>query len=125
MSSVGTRSPSGTRTSSPRWASRLAWPAVVAVAACGLFAAFLAQSTRGTYVTSDGSANVLQAWDMLHGNLLLRGWAVSDVSFYTIDQPEYMLVEAIRGFGPFVVHTGAALTYTLLVLLAAWLARGS
>ena len=89
-----------------------------------LFAAFLTQSSRGTYVTSDGSANVLQAWDMLHGNLLLRGWTVSDVSFYTIDLPEYMLVEAIRGFGPFVVHTAAALTYTLLVLLAGWLAKG-
>ena len=96
----------------------------MAVAACALFAAFLAQSTRGTYVTSDGSFIVLQAWDMLHGNLLLHGWAVADVSFYTIDLPEYMLVEAVRGFGPFVVHTGAALTYTLLVLLAGWLAKG-
>jgi hypothetical protein len=96
----------------------------VAVGGCALFAAFLAQSTRGTYVTADGSSNVLQAWDMLHGNLLLRGWSVSDVSFYTIDLPEYLLVEAIRGFGPFVVHTSAALTYTLLVLLAGWLAKG-
>jgi hypothetical protein len=124
MNSVGTRSPSGTGTSSPRWASGLAWPAAVATSAICLFTAFLAQSSRGTYVTSDGSGNVLQAWDMLHGNLLLHGWTVSDVSFYTIDLPEYMLVEVLRGFGPFVVHTAAALTYTLLVLLAAWLAKG-
>ncbi|HZR50449.1 MAG TPA: hypothetical protein VFB06_13125 [Streptosporangiaceae bacterium] len=105
-------------------ASRLAWPAVVTVAACGLFAAFLAQSARATYVTSDGASIALQAWDMLHGNLLLRGWAVADVSFYTIDLPEFALVEAIRGFGPFAVHIAAALTYTALVLLAALLAKG-
>jgi len=105
-------------------ASRLAWPAVVVVAACALFAAFFVQSSRATYVTSDGSSIAIQAWEMLHGNLLLHGWAVADVSFYTIDLPEFMLIEAIRGFGPFVVHAGAALTYTLLVLLAGWLAKG-
>jgi hypothetical protein len=86
--------------------------------------AYLAQSTRATWLTSDGASNVLQAWDMLHGNLLLTGWTVSDVSFYTIDLPEYMLVDAIRGVGPDVTHIGAAATYTLLVLLAAWLAKG-
>jgi hypothetical protein len=124
MNTVASRSLSGTRTSSPRWASRLAWLAAVVVAGCALFAAYLTQSTRGTYVTSDGSSNVLQAWDMLHGNLLLSGWTVADVSFYTVDLPEYMLVEAIRGIGPDVVHISAALTYTLVVLLAAWLAKG-
>ena len=45
----------------------------------------------------DGSSNVLQAWDMLHGNLLLRNWWLSDVSFYTTELPEYMLVELVRG----------------------------
>src|ERR1700677_2020586 len=33
-------------------------------------------------VSSDGASNALQAWDMLHGNLLLSGWTLSDVSFY-------------------------------------------
>jgi len=31
-------------------------------------------------VDADGAGNVLQAWDMLHGNPLLRGWWLSDVS---------------------------------------------
>jgi hypothetical protein len=53
---------------------------------------------------------------MLHGNLLLRGWHLSDVSFYTTELPEYMLVEAVHGLGAGVVHAGAALTYTLLVV---------
>jgi hypothetical protein len=61
---------------------------------------------------------------MLHGNLLLHNWWVSDVSFYTTELPQYMLIEAVAGLGPWVVHAAAAMTYTLLVLLAALLARG-
>ena len=67
---------------------------------------------------------VLQAQSMLHGNLLLSGWRTSDVSFYTTELPEYMLVVAFRGLRPDVVHICGALTYTLTVLLAAFLARG-
>jgi hypothetical protein len=77
-----------------------------------------------TPVVSDGAGNALQAWDMLHGNLLLHGWWVTDVSFYTTELPEYMLVEAVAGLRPEVVHICAALTYTMLVLLAAFVARG-
>jgi hypothetical protein len=104
--------------------SRLAWPMAYAVAGVLLFAVYLSQSARGTYVTSDGASNALQAWAMLHGNLLLHGWTMSDVSFYTTELPEFMLVEAVRGPRPEVVHICAALTYTLLVLLAAALAKG-
>jgi hypothetical protein len=46
------------------------------------------------------------------------------VSFYTTEQPEYMLVELVRGLSSNVVHICGALTYTLLVLLAAALAKG-
>jgi hypothetical protein len=76
-------------------------------------------------VPSDGEGNVLQAWAMLHGNLLLHNWRVSDVSFYTTELPQYMLVEALTGLGPWVVHVTAAMTYTLLVLFAALLAKGN
>ena len=61
---------------------------------------------------------------MLHGNLLLHGWWVTDVSFYTTELPQYALVEAAAGLRPEVVHICAAMTYTLLVLLAASVARG-
>ena len=74
--------------------------------------------------TSDGAANALQAWDMLHGNVLLHGWALSDVSFYTTELPEYMLAELARGLDVHVVNIAGALTYTLLVLSAALLAKG-
>jgi len=73
---------------------------------------------------SDGSDQALQAWDMLHGNWLLRGWTVGDVSYYTTEIPEYMIVEKIMGLGADVIHVAAGLTYTLLVLLAGWLAKG-
>ena len=69
-------------------------------------------------LSSDGSSNILQAWDMLHGNLLLTEWWVSDVSFYTTELPQYALIEWLTGLGPWVVHAAAAMTYTLLVLLA-------
>jgi hypothetical protein len=91
--------------------------------AFGLFFCYVTVS-RTAPVNSDGASNALQAWSMLHGNWLLHGWWLSDVSFYTTELPEYMLIETARGLNPDVVHVGAGLTYTLLVFGAAWLARG-
>ena len=103
----------GTRTQPVRWA----WPVGYAIAAILLFLCYLRIS--GTQaVTSDGASIALQAWDMFHGNWLLKGWTLTDVSFYTTELPEYILVEVFRGLGPQDVHTAAALTYTLLVVLA-------
>jgi hypothetical protein len=99
------------------------WAAALAVAAVALFLAYLRLS-RTQPANSDSADQALQAWDMLHGNWLLRGWTVGDVSYYTTEIPEYMIVESIRGLGTDVVHTAAAVTYTLLVLLAALLAKG-
>jgi len=102
---------------------RLAWIGAYGAAAVVLFLCYLRVS--GTQSTSsDGGSNALEAWDMLHGNLLLHGWTLTDVSFYTTELPEYMGVELIRGLGPAVVHTAAAFTYTLLVLLAGLVAKG-
>jgi hypothetical protein len=120
----------GTSTRSPEQPGRQAWwrgwPlwwAGFLLAGVALFWCYL-RTSQTIPVDSDGAANALQAWDMLHGNLLLHGWYLSDVSFYTTELPEYMLVEAVRGLGSDVVHISAALTYTLLVLLAALVARG-
>ncbi len=108
------------RTSAATLATRAG---LVALAAAVLFFCYWRQSQSAS-LSSDGSGNVLQAWDMLHGNLLLHSWWVSDVSFYTTELPQYMLIEALAGLGPWVVHAAAAMTYTLLVLLAALLAKG-
>ena len=88
-----------------------------------LFLAYLGESWT-LPVNSDGAGNALQAWDMLHSNPLLHGWILTDVSFYTTELPQYMLVELVRGLGPDVIHVASAMTYTLLVLLVALLARG-
>ena len=106
----------------PGW-RRLAWPAGFAVAAVVLFLAYLRLSN--TYPEDSDQANLgLQAWDMLHGNLLLHGWVLSDVSFFTTELPQYMLLELIHGLNTGTFHLAAAMTYTLALLLAALLARG-
>ena len=112
--------PPGRRPS--RRARALTAAAVLAVA-FGLFLCYVTVS-RTVPVTSDGAGNALQAWSMLHGNWLLQGWWLSDVSFYTTELPEYALIETVRGLTPDVVHVAAALTYTLLLLGTAWLAKG-
>jgi len=94
------------------------------VAAVTLFACYL-HVARTAAVTSDGASNALQAWDMLHGNPLLRHWQLSDVSFYPTELGQYMLIERLSGLTPDVVHIASAMTYALLVLLAAIVAKGT
>ena len=106
-----------------RRAILVAWPVGLAAAGIALYLCYLAIS-RTQEVTSDGASIALQAWDMLHGNPLLRGWTATDVTFYTTEVPEYMIVEAVRGLNADVLHASAAITYTLLVLTSGLLGRG-
>jgi hypothetical protein len=105
------------------WRRRLVWAVALAVALAALFLLSLSQSLSSR-LSSDGASNILQAQAMLHGNPLLRGWWTSDVSFYTTELPEYVLVVAARGLSPDVVHICGAITYTLTVALAGLAARG-
>jgi hypothetical protein len=108
---------------------RASWPVIAAAAVAWLVFGLLLYGcylrlSRTVPANSDGASNALQAWAMLHGNPLLRGWVLSDVSFYTTELPQYMLIERVRGLTPDVMHIAAAMTYTILVLLAARLAKG-
>ena len=104
--------------------ARATWrPAVAVLAVAGLFTLYWRQS-GSVALSSDGASIVLQARAVLHGNLLLHNWRVADVTFYTTELPQYALIEYVLGLGAWVVHLGAAMTYTLLVLLAALLAKG-
>jgi hypothetical protein len=102
---------------------RLLWGVGLLLIGVGLAVLYFRQS-RIALFNSDGGAMVLQAWTMSHGNPLLRGWWIADVSFYTTELPEYMLVEVFRGVRPEVVHICGGVTYALTVLLAALAARG-
>jgi hypothetical protein len=103
--------------------ARWLWVAGSVVVAVVLFVAYLRLS-RTYAATSDGADQALQGWDMLHGNVLLHGWTMGDVTYYTTEIPEYALVELFRGLRGDVVHIAGAITYTLLVLAAGLLARG-
>ena len=96
----------------------------IAAALFGLFWCYLLQS-RTTGADSDAADMVLQGWDMVHhGNLLLRGWVMADVSFYTFEMPVDGLVSAVYGLRTDVIHVAAAIEYALLVLFAALVAAG-
>jgi hypothetical protein len=104
--------------------ARVLWRwALTGLAIAGLFVVYWRQSWTAA-ANSDSAATALQAWDMLHGNWLLHGWWMSDVSFYTTELPQYLLLELVGGFGVWVVHVAAAMSYTLIVVLVALLAWG-
>ncbi|GAA0706351.1 hypothetical protein Drose_03685 [Dactylosporangium roseum] len=94
-----------------------------AAAAVGLFFAYL-RMARAFPINGDGASNALQAWDMFHGNPLLSGWTLSDVSFYSTELIQYGLVQFLTGVTADQVHVTAAITYVLIIFVAAGLARG-
>ena len=103
---------------------RLAWSGAVVGAALVLFWCYLRLS-QSTSVNSDGAGVVLQGWDMVHGNVLLSGWLLADVTFATFEAPIDGLVAVVHGLNPDAVHITAAIVYTLVVLTAALLAKGT
>ena len=104
-------------------ARRLLAAAAAVLAVALLFVAYL-QVSRTYPENSDESNDLLMAWDMLHGNVLLHGWYLSDVSFITTELPQYLMLERLFGLHTDTAHIAAAMTYTLVVVLAVLLARG-
>jgi hypothetical protein len=116
--------PAGDRGRGQVTARRLLAGVAMALTAVLLFVAYLMVSR--TYPENSDEANILlMASDMLHGNVLLHGWYLSDVSFYTTELPQYALLERLIGLHADTAHVAAAMTYTLVVLMAALLARGT
>ena len=114
-----------TRPTRRRTASRrLAAVLTVAALTIGLFLGYLFQS-RNSGANSDAAAMALQGWELVHGHLLLRGWFLSDVSFYTFEVPLDGLISVVYGLQSDVIHVAAAAEYALLVLFAALVAAGA
>jgi hypothetical protein len=113
--------------SPPQWFSarqRWAWPLGFALAGVVLFFVYLHIAKRHGF-GADGAVLEQMAWDMLHGNPLMRGWTFADISFYTIEIPELAVVEWLHGgISPGVLSAVEALNLTVLVLLVAFLAKG-
>jgi len=98
--------------------ARRAWAALAwALAAAALFTLFF-RISLGDSPTSDPANNALQAWDLLHGHLLLHGWILGDVTFYTFELPLIALVEIFFGLHTIAVHVAEALVYLIVTALA-------
>jgi hypothetical protein len=69
-------------------------------------------------VSSDPANNVLQAWDLAHGHLLLHGWILGDVTFYTFELPLLAVVELFFGVHTIALHVALALVYLAITVCA-------
>jgi hypothetical protein len=102
-----------------RWGAVAVFLLVVVV----LFDAYLHLSR--TYAENSDEANILlMANDMLHGNVTLSGWNVSDVPFITTELPQIAVLVGIFGLRLGTAHIAAAMTYTLVVAVGMLLAKG-
>ena len=120
----GDTGPADSRGRASQAPARLLAAAAAVLAVALLFVAYL-QMSRTYPENSDESNDLLMAWDMLHGNVLLHGWYLSDVSFITTELPQYLMLERLFGLHADTAHIAAAMTYTLVVVLAVLLARDS
>jgi hypothetical protein len=107
----------GMRRDARRWWAAAAW----AGGGLALFAFFL-RISLGSRVDSDGANNALQAWDLLHGHILLHGWMIGDATFYFFELPLIGIVELLLGMGNLALHVASALTYLIVAACAVALA---
>ncbi len=100
------------------------WSALAAYLLAGAVLSVAYLRLSGTSKVNSDSANILlMGRDLLHGNLQLHGWYMSDISFYPTELPQYALLESFLGLHMQTAHVAAAMTYTLAYLLAVLLAR--
>src|ERR1700689_5760468 len=91
-----------TRPAARRWQAVAAWVAGGLV----LFAFFL-RISFGARGDSDGANSALQAWDLVHGHLMLHGWIFGDATFYAFELPLNGIVELLVGMGNLAVHVAS------------------
>jgi hypothetical protein len=92
---------------------------LMGLAALGLFTARVA---RAYPVSSDDATGMLEAASVLKGNLLLKGWTVSNISFVTTDLPFYVIAVALKGLDPSLLRDVPSALYAVAVGAAAVLA---
>jgi hypothetical protein len=112
--------PVGLRDQRP--AERRLWVAAAWIGGTMALFAVLLRISLSWPMNSDGANNALQAWDMLHGHLLLPGWIIGDASIYTFELPLYAIIEFFFGLTGVIFHIGAALTYLIVAAFSVALA---
>jgi len=85
-----------------------------------LLAALLTRIAWTEQTLSDGSNTILEGWDFAHGNVLLHGWILSDVSFYALEVPVAALSVLMVGASAAAVHLTAGLVFTLVIACTLW-----
>jgi len=113
--------PVGPGGSGHRWVRRLLAATAWIAGGAALFLCYLRISFT-YHVTSDGANNALQAWDMLHGHLLMHGWILGDATYYTFDLPVLALTEIFFGLQDLTSHVASALIYLIVTVCAVALA---
>lgn len=113
----------------PHTAARRRWAAAAWVGGGLALFAFFLRISLSSAVNSDGANNALQAWDMLHGHLLLHGWVTGDASVYTFELPLLAITESLFRLTSTTLHIASALTYLIVaacgVALASTNSRGA
>ena len=105
--------------------ARGALPGIVFVLiGLGAITVFTPRVARVYPVSSDDATGVLEADAVLHGNVLLRGWTLSNVSFTTTDLPFYIAGVAMNGMRASLLRDVPVAVYVAAVALGAVLARG-
>jgi hypothetical protein len=92
-----------------RWWSAAAWAGSGIV----LYALVLRISFGGR-IDSDGANNALQAWDLIHGHLLLHGWLLGDATFFFFELPLIGVVQLMFGLGTLSTHVASALVFLIV-----------
>ena len=100
-----------------RWWAAAAW----AAAGLALYAFFLRISFGGR-IDSDGANSALQAWDLIHGHLVMHGWLIGDATFYAFELPINGVIQLIFGLGSLATHLASALTFLIVAGCAVALA---
>ena len=96
------------RRSRPWW-SGAAWAGSGIV----LYALALRISSGGR-IDSDGANSALQAWDLIHGHLLLHGWLLGDATFYFFELPLIGVVQLVFGLGTLSTHVASTLVFLIV-----------
>jgi hypothetical protein len=103
-------------------AVRRAWAALAWTAGGLALLVLFLRIAQTSPMNSDGANNALQAWDMLHGHILLHGWIIGDATYYTLELPVIAITEAFFGLHTIVMYLSGALVYLGVVLCAVILA---